>query len=311
MWSNSPGLQPRSLLSAQDQFNELLEQLNISLTLSPTEKLSQLQSLSSEQILAPLNKISSKVVGPRPLIYHQYRAVTDGAFVRKSLFSDINSGVFARRLKERHIRIILGECRDEHFLYALWHPPSSFREMYTRLLADYPESGVKAIMKHFCPNGTLPDKYKTWQEFFGNVYADVQVYLVQRGFISQLASHGASDLLYRYRIEWRASCVTLPPEWGVTHTSDVCSVWFFGDGARLSKKEQQVAKDSYLNILAKYVRGEDIRGSWGTRSTADMRRLRSDGTVDSWRDNRWSEGVQLWQELIDAGALGSTIRAKL
>lgn len=311
MWSNSPGLQPRNLPAAQEQYDELLSFLSIPSWLSPTEKLSRLNALSAAEVLQPLNQIQSKVVGHRHLTYHQYRAVTDGLFVRKSLFSDVTNGIFARRLKARNIRLMIGECRDEHFLYAIWHPPSSFRTLSTRLLADYPEAGVRAIVKHYCPDGVLPPAFRSWQDFFGRIYADIQIHLIQRGFLNQLALHGAEDLVYRYRVEWRAKCVTLPPEWGVTHSSDVCSVWFFGDGAKLDEHEQEVAKKAYVDNLARFVRGEEIRDTWETKNVREMRRLKADGSVDCWSDDRWDEGIALWKELMRVGAVGTRDVARL
>lgn len=304
MWSNGPGLQPKSLQEVQAQFDELLRHLNIPLTLPSSEKLSRLRTLPAKTLIAATLKMT----------HHQFRAVTDNSFVRASLFTDIDSGAFAARMRDRGIKLMLGECADEHFVYGAWRPPiqNTLAGLHTRLLADYPHAAVDALVKHYFPTGTLPPGWKDWRDAFGRVYADTQIHTLQRGFVAALARGGIEELVYRYRVEWRAGCVDgmAPREWGVTHGTDLAG-WFWGNGigGGLMKEEKRVVEVAFEGPLGQFARGEELE--WGTKSIRDVRRLRSDGVVDVWVDERWDEGVQVWEDLKAVGSTAARPAAKL
>jgi carboxylesterase type B len=127
MLSNGPGMQPKSLDEVQEQFDELLQVLDITATSSPAEKLDKLRSMTSRTIIEASNKIK----------HHQFRAVTDGSFVRHGLLEELSNGVYAQRMNRRNVEIIIGECSDEHFVYGLWRPPRpGYDNMLHRLEAD-------------------------------------------------------------------------------------------------------------------------------------------------------------------------------
>lgn len=191
----------------------MLKELNIPQSLRSSEKLRKLRSASIEEF----GKIYEK------LKISEFRATTDDAFVSKDLMANIASGDFARRMKKRGIKLMNGECRDEHFSYAAWRTPSSsFEAVRSRLIADYPAGVVDKVLHHYCGEAReLPSGMKSWQDLFGRIYADMQVHHLERGFMQKLEQGGmvpGEDLL-RYRINWRAKCVDsmFPPEWGVTH----------------------------------------------------------------------------------------------
>ncbi|CAN9266118.1 unnamed protein product [Alternaria alternata] len=119
MLSNGPGMQPKSLTEAQDQFDELLKALNIESDASPADKLARLRAISPRQVVETSNKIK----------HHQFRAVTDGSFVRHGLLEELSNGVYAKRMKRRNVKLIIGECSDEHFVYGLWRPPKPGLEL--------------------------------------------------------------------------------------------------------------------------------------------------------------------------------------
>jgi carboxylesterase type B len=127
MLSNGPGMQPKSLDEVQEQFDELLQVLDITATSSPAEKLDKLRSMTSRTIIEASNKIK----------HHQFRAVTDGSFVRHGLLEELSNGIYAQRMNRRNVEIIIGECSDEHFVYGLWRPPKpGYDNMLHRLEAD-------------------------------------------------------------------------------------------------------------------------------------------------------------------------------
>ncbi|KXG53782.1 Carboxylesterase, type B [Penicillium griseofulvum] len=298
IWSNSPAVQPKQPTETQTQFNQLLTALDIPLTLPYNEKLTLLRSIPAKTLLDKAKTI--------PL--HQFRPTTDKFFISPSLFTTLDTGTFARSLLARNIRIIIGECCDESFLYSSWFPPTdnTLSALRTRLIADYPEHIVDAVIPLYYPDGRLPAHCKNWdQDAWGKIYADMQVHQMQRGLVYALTENedgvDASSLLFRYRIEWRAKCVedTLPVEWGVTHSSDY-PVWFFGNGGLLGEGEKGVVKEGFIDPLGRFVRGEGEFG-WGASGGRLVRTLRRDGSVDIVEDEGWDEGVRVWKVVREAG----------
>ncbi|KAJ5175301.1 CAZyme family CE10 [Penicillium canariense] len=279
--SNSPAVQPKAPAETQIQFDELLAALDIPSSFSAIEKLARLRALPPKTLLEAAKSIE----------VHQFRPTTDGGFIVPTLFQSLDSGDFARKLLARNIRLILGECADEHFLYGIWFPPKAdtLDALRTRLIADYPER----------VNWT-PDAW-------GRIYADMQVYHMQRGLIHALTSNtagvDASRLIYRYRIEFRAECIekSLPLEWGVTHSSDY-PLWFWGNGDVLTPREKKSTDAALIGPLSRFVQGVSAEGSdgfgWGT-SGKGVRVLRADGEVEIRGDAMWDVGVKMWKAVRD------------
>lgn len=286
MWSNSPGVQPKTLPEHQEQFDEFLTALGIRLDISSEEKLLRLRSIPAHDLI--------KVQGS--MKQSEFRALSDGAFIAKDITAKINMGDFGRRMKKRGIKLMNGECRDEHNLYQIWRTPAgSYDAVYTRLCADYPKPIVQRLMEYTCgQDHKLPAGVEGWQDLFGRLYANMQVHCLERGFQNALIKGGlvaGTDLL-RYRIDWRASCVTLPPEWKVTHSTDM-AIWFWGEGQGDGlKDEEKELLQSWNRAFADFVAGRET--DWGTNNITEMRRLRNDGKTDIWQDDLWQEGLQIW-----------------
>ncbi|KAJ5201816.1 CAZyme family CE10 [Penicillium cinerascens] len=292
IFSNSPAVQPKKPTETQSQFDQLLNALSIPLTLSANEKLARLRSLPAKQLLDAAKTIQ----------IHQFRPTTDGAFILPTLFQSLDDGSFARKLLSRNIRLILGECSDERFLYAIWFPPkaNTLDAVRARLITDYPQRIVDALIPLHYPDGKLPPGVTDWDsDAWGRIYADMQVYHMQRGLIHALTSNtggvDASRLIHRYRIEFRAECTDgIPIEWGVTHSSDY-SLWFWGNGNVLTEKEKKYTHNALVGPLARFVKGEDDFG-WET-SGKRVRVLKADGSVEIRGDSLWDEGVRVWKAL--------------
>lgn len=306
MWSNSPGVQAKTINEQQKQFDELLETLGIPSTASPTKKLEQLRAISPRDLVKAQNAMKLS----------EFRALSDDIFVDKRIIDKINSGDFARRMKARGIKLLNGECKDEHFLYQAWRtPPPSYDAVYTRLCADYPEGAVRKLMALRCGDKhTLPKGSKDWQDAFGRLYADMQVHALERGFHRALVNGGlepGKDLL-RYRFEWRTtgSYASFPSEWLITHGTD-WSIWFWGiHGDGLTDDEKAVL-ESWNRKFSAFVHGEDPQ--WGTSSVREALRLSADGKTDIWTDERWDEDLEIWDAVNGQTASGllGWIRSKL
>ncbi|KAH6654284.1 Alpha/Beta hydrolase protein [Truncatella angustata] len=283
MWSNSPGIQPKDMQEQQKQFDELLSALGISLGLSASEKLKKLRQTPARDIIDA--QAEMKIT--------DFRATTDNSFISAESIAHINSGDFARRMKSRGIKLMNGECQDEHNLYRAWRTAKdSYDGLYTRLCADYPERAVQKLLRYYCgPSQSLPPGYTSWQDLFGHAYANLQVHCIERGFHNKLSTQlqPGRDLL-RYRIEWRAGCAGYPPEWGVTHATDM-AIWFWYPD--LTDEEKKILKP-WNEAFARFVKGE--HADWGTKNMQEMRRLRPDGQTDILKvDEKWEEGLHVWK----------------
>lgn len=296
MHSNGPGVQPKSLSETQRQFDELLPILGIPLSLPASQKLSLLRSKSSKVLITAISKMA----------LHQFRAVTDGVFIKSSLFPSIQNGTFAKKLLASNTKVMIGDCASEHHIYALHRPPTlpSAQNLYKRFLADYPKAICRALGEYYSPNGKLPKGCKTWKEAFGKIYADVQIHATQRGFIDALYRHGAGILVFRYRIDWRSETVRTPKKFGATHGADM-AIWFFGDEKMLHERERTVVKEGFVDYLARFVKGERLEG-WEGMKADEARRLKGDGTIDTWQDDKWEEGLNVWKAIMDAGTHGES-----
>ncbi|KAK1059805.1 hypothetical protein LTR74_012322 [Friedmanniomyces endolithicus] len=293
MWSNSPGVQPRTVIEHQKQFDEYLTKLKIPLDVPAEEKLKRLRALSTKQLVDVQDS----------MVISEFRATSEGAFIPKDVIANINSGDFAHRMQKRGIKLMNGECRDEHNSYRSCRTPaSSYEAVFTRLCADYAKSAVTKLMDHTCgPNHSLPVAQGDWQDLFGRLYANMQVHCLERGFCNALVKGGmepGKDLL-RYRFDWRAGCVQIPKEWGVTHATDM-AIWFWGEGMGegITEEERTVLKP-WNEAFAAFVQGGEVH--WPTTTVKEMVRLRDDGKTDVWTDDRWEEGLEIWN-LVNGGA---------
>lgn len=294
MHSNSCGMQPKYLDEAQTHFDELIAKLKISPLLSPGEKIERLRATSAEELVEAATQIGA----------HEIRALSGGAFVRKTLFREIDDGTFAREMRKRGIRLLIGECRDEHYFYSSYRPPAqdSYAGLRARLLAEYPRSGVETLLRLYCPEFHLPPNCKNWYDALGLIVADIQVHAFQRGFVDCLIRGRAADLVHRYRIEWRAqeTDVKTPVEWGVTHATDN-SIWAWGEGRGLSTQEKQIAKTAFMVLYNDFVSGQDISDRWGNSGSTQIRTMKSDGQVVIWDDEIWDHGLKVWDNMRDVG----------
>lgn len=241
---------------------------------------------------------------------HQFRAVTDGAFIKPSLFPSIQNGSFARKLIASNVKIMIGDCASEHHIYALHRPPTSpsALNLYNRFLADYPKSVCLALGKLYSPGGELPKGCKTWREAFGNIYADIQIHATQRGFIDALYRGGAGNLVYRYRIEWRSETARTRKKFGATHGADM-AIWFWGDGKVLPEDEKKIVAEGLVDSFSRFVKGERLE-EWEGMTAEEARRLKEDGTIDTWKDDRWEEELKIWKAVAEADSQPDIISVK-
>ena len=284
MYSNGAGVQPQCLTETQEHFDELITVLGISKNLNREAKMSKLRALRWQQLISGIKKMKR----------NSFRALTDGQFVRESLFQEINDGCFAKAMLRRGIHIMIGDLPDEVSVYRQVDPPSSYEGLVSRLSIEYPLTTSKRLAKYYCPSKSVPPN-GTWQDIFGRIYADVQVHMTERGLLASLTPILPLSYIHRYRINWRAKMVdrSYPPEWGVAHGSDM-PIWFFGDGSSLEPNEKPMIR-KFLQPFLKYLSGEEIE--WGTDSIKQARAILSDGTLGMVEDDDWERCLRVWNSL--------------
>lgn len=288
--SNGPGVQPRSVESAQEQFDELLALLEIPASHSATQKMQALRETSPEKLIAASEKMQ----------LHEFRAVSDDAFVSRLLFESIDSGELAGLMRKHGVEVLISEVRDEATTYAKWRPPTKTHDIQSlrrRLEADYPRGVVDAIMRHWEQNGS-------GELNFGKIYASVQVHLTSRGFASKLAKHGAGHLVRRVRTEWLASTAK---RWthkamGVTHGTDT-PIWLWGNGEKLDERDKATIQCFVGPVFWDFVNGRDVQSTawWKSLDRPDfVRTLKEDGSCVNERDGLWDESVRFWDAVREA-----------
>ena len=303
MLSNGPGARPRTLEEHQAQFDELVSTLNIPASASDAEKLARLRALPWWLL----------VDAQRKLKLSEFKPLADGVFSPQDLFAKINSGDFGRRMQDRGISLLSGECRDEHTTYRNWRTPdNSFSSLRVRLCAEYPEDVVESVLRRYCgrisppflfssrlceEQASLPPHCRDWQDLFGRIYADLQVHGLQRGFYNALCKGGGLEPgkdFHRYSLHRRVDCVkaTLSVDLGVTHTSDL-PLWFWGSDfpGGLTEEEKKWLR-GWNETFAAFVKGERV--DWGLTRPSEARRWKENGETDVWEDDRWEEGLELW-----------------
>ena len=284
LFSNGPGLPPKPLHELQSHFDLLLDVLHISRELDAKNKLELLRSISYSALLEAVHQLPENA----------FRAVTDGSWVRHSLFDEIEDGRFAKTMLRRGTKIMIGDLPDENNVYKMVQPPNSYDSLVLRLSTEYPEAISKRLAKLYCPARALPSN-TTWQEVFGCIYADMQVHVTERGFVAALARTLPLSYIHRYRINWRPNCVEefMPLAMGVSHGSDL-TIWFFGNGRSLLPEEQTLVR-RFLKPFAAFLRGEEY--GYGTGSIAEVWAIHPDMSIAIVKDADWQRCQRIWRDL--------------
>lgn len=292
-------MQPRSVAEKQLQFNQLTKELGISSQIRGSRLLAQLRETPAFNLVKASLSIH----------LHEFRHTTDGIFIKEDLFDNIDSGLWARKLVESGVELLLGECETEHFAFATWHETGqdTLEAVRDRLSVDYPSHIIDGLLQEvYVPDGqTLPIQpinghiCKSWTEFYGILYAELQVHALQRGFLKSLFEHGAGHLVRRVRVGWRAkrADINFPKEMGPTHGTDT-ALWFFGDGVGLEllKKEEKIAVE-WCEGWWSWLKGDGWGRDWEEcDSPTRMKYIDLVGRISHCEDadTDWARGVAVW-----------------
>lgn len=283
MMSNGCGVQPKQLIEAQPQFDELVRKLKLGTESVTSEKciIEELRQVPVMTLIRTVGKMDSKFICP----------ILDDQFIDVRLFQDIYSGKFGMRMKELGIEIMIGDLTQEYHLYKTAFPPKSYKQLVSRLNWNYPEKIVNAICAPYKGNQTRTSD--EWADIFGKLYADMQIHSTMRGFVQSIAQTLPQSCIHRYRIDWRTESVDkrLPRKLGATHTTDL-SIWFFGNGDTLTAPEKRLIKE-WLVPIAEFVKGK--KTEWYTNDLNQVRYLTKEGTIKIKDDEVWVEKLPLWE----------------
>lgn len=242
------------------QLQNVLSTLNIPDSLAPDERLNKLREVPASALVEKIFDFE----------IHTFRGVTDNEMIPSNLISNIHSGAFAARFKERGMRILLGEAETEEVLYGLTNPPpsSSSNDMLIglnnyyampvceKLLSLYNSEGSSADARIKSALSEKHDKDKS-KQLFGLITSDVQVRAPIRVLSKALYDGGVTtEHILRYRVAYRPECTdqVYPKSFGVTHAADGVS-WWYVERFGFSDQEKERVKDWLEHTLVPLVTG--------------------------------------------------------
>jgi carboxylesterase type B len=314
LWSNAVAIQPPSASSDSltSQFNELCSVNNISTSLSASEKLSALRSLTSDQLVGSIPKMNQ----------HTFRACTDNDFIPSSFLSQLQSGAFTSLLASRDISIFATEMREEWKLYKLVNPPHDYPSLLIQLQNYYPLPIVKAILEsglYDIPSSTsstttttntdsadnLADRFGT---VFAHIVADIQIHASVRNLTSLLLSPTPSPSptntalprknVQRAIINWNPPCMDpyLHRSMSLCHGSDAPIWWYSGFRCGWNDADKAAA-DTFLETFGDFLYGKGLEGRGGVETVLNFG---EDGKVEYIRDPDWERGMAVARVVREA-----------
>jgi carboxylesterase type B len=307
LWSNAVAIQPpaASSESLTSQFNELCAVNNISTSLSASERLAALRSLSSEQLVASIPKMNQ----------HTFRACTDNDFIPSNFLQQLQSGAFTSLLATRGISIFASEMREEWKLYKLVNPPHDYPSLVIQLQNYYPATIVKAVLEsglYNIPssppvpstntsNKDLADNFAT---LFAHIVADIQIHASVRNLTSLLLSPPPSPSsssptptplprtnFHRAIISWNPVCMHpyLHPSMSLCHGSDAPIYWYSGYRCGWSSSDK-AAVDTFLQSFGEFLYGKPFQGQSAVETVLSFS---EDGSVEYISDPLWERGMDI------------------
>jgi carboxylesterase type B len=290
-FSNMIFAQPKSIDECKEQYDEIIDKLNIK-HLSSSDQLAKIRSLDYKFL-------ETFIPG---MELHTFRAVTDDNFISSKILKDIKSGEFSKMLINKKVRIMHGEVDNEGYLYSLLNPPISFEDLKTQIENYYPKKVALRLLDIYEVKEKInlsdPDYKEQFAKIFGQIIADGQVYVSTRGFINNIIKGGfpAKDY-YRYRVSFRGKFLDehLDPSLKVTHAYDK-PIWFYALRLGFNDEETKFLKE-FVNPFLKFVNfGQDI-DNWETSDHTKFRWFKADGSISYESDPDWESSIKIADEI--------------
>ncbi|KAK7470775.1 hypothetical protein VKT23_002193 [Stygiomarasmius scandens] len=199
------------------------------------------------------------------------------------------SGQFATQLLEKGVKtIILGDLKEEWYLYSIAHPIPTPSAVKPNLERYYPEDMVDRMMQKY---RTLPEdaSEEDSMRLFGEILSDWQVHFPVRLLARDLQN--ATYPLLRYEIRWAPEQVC--PNGYVTHATDAC-LWHLRIPT-LEPEQIPVAKE-WLEKIESEIQALDVEGK-AQRPVEHVLTLKEDRSIGWCIDPSWEEKMRLLDAL--------------
>lgn len=253
------------------------------------EKLDRLREVPASSLVSRIFELKT----------HTFRGVTDDEIIPADLVSNIHSGAFASRFKERGILILLGEAETEEVLYSIINPPpsSSTPDMLRALNNYYAQPVCENLLSFYMTEGVAADPRigsalaqadpEKARNLFGLITSDVQVRVPIRVLSKALFDGGVPpERILRYRVAYRPECTdnVYPKSFGVTHGADGVS-WWFVERYGFSELEKRKVKEWIGRTLVPLVTRDQSRTE---KLEADQfLYFKEDGNTEIVKDMHW------------------------
>jgi len=195
------------------------------------------------------------------------------------------SGSFAAALKKKGVKsIVVGDLKEEWYLYSIAHPIKSYQDIKLNLERYYQVDMVEKSLELY-RKPSEDDGEEEFVKLFGEVLSEGQVHLPVRLLARDLVNAGFPVL--RYEIRWTPEQVR--PLGYVTHGTDR-SLWALRLPT-LQPDQVDIAR-SWLDTIASEVKILEQQGK-SNRSAKDILVLRGDRTIGWEEDGKWDSIMSL------------------
>ncbi|KAK0195962.1 carboxylesterase [Armillaria mellea] len=284
--SNAIIATPKTPAQLRPQFDALCRALG----LDPTDPdilktLRDPSKVSTEQIC---HVIETDAVGPE---FGTFRGCVDNDWMLSTPDTmEWQRSGFATALKEKGVTcIVVGETREEWYLYSIAHPVETLADVRENLERYYDISMVKDILRMY----PLPQKEEDVQRFYGDVFSDWQVYLPVRILARDLLNSGYPVL--RYQILWvPEQCKT---DGYITHGVDR-AYWAFRLPLLYGGEDVAIAR-KWLDTVFDEIDALQREGN-SARGITDVLTVKADKTIGWIEDPVWEEKMRLCEILPES-----------
>lgn len=161
MDSNAIPAQPKFLVDAQAQFDELCAYFKVDSTLPSRERLAALRKISALDLVKAIGHLKN----------HTFRPVTDDLFIHSGMSEYLQSRKFAQEFQSRGYRLLIGEVLNEETLYSTYNAPEepTLDALRAQVSNYYAPDVTARVLKFY----ELPrsDHLGEWKNLFGRYCA--------------------------------------------------------------------------------------------------------------------------------------------
>ncbi|KAL5476704.1 hypothetical protein ACEPAI_2890 [Sanghuangporus weigelae] len=285
--SNAIVLAPKTPAELRPQFAALCSALSIDPS-SPDA----LETLK-DPVRTPWQAITSAIDDEKLGNLGTFRGCLDGSWLSSDPepMTWQRSGGFSQGLRRAGVQsIVVGDLKEEWFLYAIAHPIQTPQDVRDNLLRYYPDKFTNALLAQYPPLSSNAPQEECFERF-GRVLSDGQVHLPVRLLARDLIASGFPVL--RYEIRWTPEQVRARTKGYVTHATDRV-LWFYYEPWLL--EDQRPIALSWLSTVDKELSEFEAAGKT-LKSVKQILTLREDKTIGWDEDRRYDELMKLTTSL--------------